>query len=166
MEIGYWRGAPSSCEKSGRQSIVGSVECARFVYPVRLVPSALHSNHATVKEDSVRFGKLKFLASVLALALALTACTPSPETVGDLTRTSIQEVFRGDPRFKDTGIEVMQVKLSASGERQYQGVASVKYAGTTHEVPVKVLLDGMSIKWSTAPDAFSFVPDKAPAPAQ
>lgn len=129
-----------------------------------MLSASSDSCHATVKENPVTFGKLKLAAGGLALALALSACSPSPETVGELTKTSIQEVFRGDPRFAGTAIQVTQVRLSAAGEKQYEGMASVQFAGVTHEVPVKVVLDGLGIKWSTAPDAFAFVPNTPPAP--
>lgn len=110
----------------------------------------------------MRFGKLKFLASILALALALIGCNPTPETVGDMARTSIQDVLRVDPRFEGSGVEVVKVQLTPEGERQYKGVASIRHKGVVHEVPVNVLVDGLSIKWSTAPDAFSFVPQNKP----
>jgi hypothetical protein len=117
------------------------------------------------KDNSVQFipfGKLKFLAAAFLFALALAGCSQTPETIGAMAKTSIQEVFRADPRFKDTGIEVIQVQLSVDGERQYKGLASVKHAGVMHQVPVKVLVDGLSIKWSTEPDAFSFIPPNRP----
>lgn len=110
------------------------------------------------------FGQLKALAGVLLLALALSGCTPRPETVGEMARTSIEDVLRVDPRFKDTGVEVVRVQLTEEGERKYKGIASVKHEGVVHDVPVDVLVDGLSIKWSTAPDAFAFVPQKKPAP--
>jgi hypothetical protein len=107
-------------------------------------------------------GKLKRQAAALVVALSLLGCSPTPETVGEMAKTSIQEVLRVDPRFKDTGIEVAAVKLTATGERMYKGTASIRHQGAVHEVPVDVLVDGLSIKWTTAPDAFSFVPQTAP----
>ncbi len=107
-------------------------------------------------------GKLKFLAAMLLFVWALTGCTPTPETVGEMARTSIQDVLRVDPRFEGSGIEVVRVQLKEQGERKYKGVASIRHKGAVHEVPVDVLVDGLSIKWSTAPDAFSFMPQTKP----
>ena len=109
------------------------------------------------------FGKLKTLAGMRLVAATLAACTPRPETVGEMARTSIEDVLRVDPRFKDTGVAVVRVQLTEQGERKYKGIASVKHEGVVHEVPVDVLVDGLSIKWSTAPDAFAFVPQKKAA---
>ncbi|MFZ4535841.1 hypothetical protein [Propionivibrio sp.] len=110
----------------------------------------------------MQFGKLKFLASLLAIATALIGCSPTPQTVGEMAKKSIQDVLRVDPRFKDTGVEVVQVQLTEEGERQYKGIASIKHNGVMHDVPVNVVLDGLSIKWSTAPNAFSFIPPNRP----
>lgn len=103
-------------------------------------------------------GKLKNLAGMLLIAAALVACSPTPETVGQMAKTSIQDVLRVDPRFEGSAIEVVGVQLTLASERQYRGIASIKHQGVLHEVPVDVQVDGLSIKWSTAPDAFSFVP--------
>jgi hypothetical protein len=110
----------------------------------------------------MQFGKLKSFAGVLLCTLALAGCSPTPETVGQMAKTSIQDVLRVDPRFEGSGIEVTKVQLTLEGERQYKGIASIKHKGREHEVPVNVLVDGLSIKWSTAPDAFSFVPQHKP----
>lgn len=103
-------------------------------------------------------GKIKTLAGMLLIAAALIACSPTPETVGQMAKTSIQDVLRVDPRFEGSGIEVLGVQLALQSERQYKGIARIKHQGAMHEVPVDVQVDGLSIKWSTAPDAFSFVP--------
>lgn len=108
----------------------------------------------------LKSGKLQFLTGMLLFALLLTACTPRPETVGEMARTSIEDVLRVDPRFEGSGIEVVRVQLTEEGEKRYKGLASIKHNGVVHEVPVNVLVDGLSIKWSTAPDAFSFLPQK------
>jgi hypothetical protein len=110
----------------------------------------------------VVIGKIKVFASLVLCVAALTACSPTPETIGEMARTSIQDVLRVDPRFEGTGITVVGVKLTAEGERQYKGIASIKHNGVVHEVPVSVLVDGLSIKWDTAPDAFAFMPQIKP----
>lgn len=113
----------------------------------------------------MQLGKMKVLVnviSVLALAVALIGCSPTPETVGEMARTSIQDVLKVDPRFKDTGVEVVRVQLALDGDKQYKGIASIRHNGVVHEIPVTVLVDGLSIKWSTAADAFSFIPQTRP----
>jgi PBP1b-binding outer membrane lipoprotein LpoB len=117
---------------------------------------------AITKDIFMQFGKSKLLFSVLALALALIGCSPTPETVGEMARTSIQDVLKVDPRFKGTGVEVVRVQLAVDGDQQYKGIASIRHNGVVHEIPVNVLVDGLSIKWSTAPDAFSFIPQTRP----
>ena len=79
-----------------------------------------------------------------------------------MAKTSIQDVLRVDPRFEGTGIEVVKVQLSVEGDKQYTGIASIKHKDVVHEVPVKVLVDGLKIKWSTEPEAFSFIPTNKP----
>jgi PBP1b-binding outer membrane lipoprotein LpoB len=117
---------------------------------------------AITKDIFMQFGKLKLLVSVLALALALIGCSPTPETVGEMARTSIQDVLKVDPRFQGTGVEVVRVQLAVDGDKQYKGIASIRHKGVVHEIPVNVVVDGLSIKWSTAPDAFSFIPQTRP----
>lgn len=110
----------------------------------------------------MRFLKLKFLVAGLAVTLALIGCNPTPETIGNIAKTSIQEILRVDPRFEGTGIEVVKVQLRVDSGQQYTGIASIKYKEVVHDIPVTVLVDGLSIKWSTTPDAFSFVPQTKP----
>lgn len=107
-------------------------------------------------------GRLKFLAASLLFAVLLGGCSPTPETVGEMAKTSIQDVLRVDPRFEGTGVEVVRVRLSEEGDKKYQGIASIRYHDVEHDVPVKVLVDGLSIKWNTDPDAFSFIPQNKP----
>ncbi|MBL8414568.1 MAG: hypothetical protein JNM42_09045 [Propionivibrio sp.] len=110
----------------------------------------------------MQFGKFKLLLGGLALGLALIGCSPTPETVGEMARTSIQDVLRVDRRFQGTGVEVVRVQLVADGDKQYKGIASIRHNGVVHEIPVNVQVDGLSIQWSTAPDAFSFIPQTRP----
>jgi hypothetical protein len=117
---------------------------------------------AITKDIVMQLGKSTLLVGVLALVLTFSACSPTPETVGEMATTSIQDVLKVDPRFKGTGVEVVRVQLAADGDKQYKGIASIRHKGVVYEVPVKVQLDGLNIQWSTAPDAFSFIPPTRP----
>jgi hypothetical protein len=117
---------------------------------------------AITKDIVMQFGKLTLLVSVLALVWTFSGCSPTPETVGEMARTSIQDVLKVDPRFKGTGVEVVRVQLAEDGDKQYKGIASIRHNGVVYEVPVNVQLDGLNIQWSTAPDAFSFIPRTRP----
>ncbi len=111
----------------------------------------------------MKFRQIKLLAATLLCALTLAACSPpAPDTVAAMAKTSMQDILRVDPRFEGSGVEVVKVQLTADGERKYKGLASIKYKGAVHDVPVNVLVDGLSIKWDTAPDAFSFIPQTKP----
>lgn len=109
------------------------------------------------------YSKLKSFTAILLCSVTLTACTPRPETVAQMAQASIEEVLHVDPRFAGSNVEVIKVQVTEDGERKYKGIASIKHNDVVHEVPVDVLIDGLSIKWSTAPDAFSFIqPNKPP----
>ncbi len=100
-------------------------------------------------------------ASALIVALVLAGCFPAPEQAGELTRVSMQEHFRKDPRFKDKGIEVIAVRVTGGEDRQLEAVASVAHAGKTYEVPVTIILDGVNLEWFADPSALRLL-----APAQ
>jgi hypothetical protein len=132
-------------------------------YAARSCVPLTEKQHATTKDHPVKLCRIKLLAATLLCALALAACSPpAPETVAAMAKTSMQDILRVDPRFEGSGVEVVNVQLAVDGERKYKGVASIKYKGVVHDVPVNVLVDGLSIKWDTAPDAFSFVPQIKP----
>lgn len=111
-----------------------------------------------------RFARHKMALAAMALcALMLTACSPTPDSAGKLAKTSMQKVLQADPRFAGTGVEVVEVQLLADGEKQYKGIARVKYHDAVYDVPVQVLIDGLTISWNTTPGAFSFIPENKPA---
>ena len=110
----------------------------------------------------MHFKQFRFFAGAALCALALTACSPSPETASQMAKTSIQDVLSVDKRFEGTKVTVEQVQLSVVADKQYKGTASIKYMDKVYDVPVDVRVDGLKIQWSTAPDAFYFIPQTTP----
>ncbi len=104
--------------------------------------------------------------SIVILTLALAACFPGPEKVGELARTSMQQRFRDDPQFQGSGVEVVGVRVVGGGDKQFDAVASVLHAGKTHEVPVVIVVDGINLQWFAAPAAFAFATRSKPADPQ
>lgn len=104
--------------------------------------------------------------AMLIVACALAACFPGPEKVGELARASMQQYFRSNPEFQGSGIEVVRVRVTGGGDRQFAALASVSYAGTTHEIPVTVIVDGINLQWFAEPGAFAFVSQTSAPPAQ
>ncbi len=96
-------------------------------------------------------------AALLTLACVLAGCYPGPEKLGELTRTSMQQRFRSDPQFKDSGAEVVRVQVTGGGDKRFEAVASVLHAGRTYEVPITILIDGINLEWLADPAAFSFL---------
>lgn len=107
--------------------------------------------------------KSRLAVVLLALACALSGCFPGPEKLGELTRTSMQQHFRRDPQFKDSGAEIVQVRVTGGGDKRFDAMASVRHAGKTHEVPITILLDGINLEWLADPAAFSFLVPSKPA---
>ena len=104
--------------------------------------------------------------AVIALCLLLAACVPGPEKAGELTRVSMQEYFRYDPQFKGQGIEVLEVRVTGGQDKQLEGVATIRHAGKSHEVPVIIVLDAVNLAWFAQPGGLAFLasprPDSAP----
>lgn len=113
--------------------------------------------------------QLKALAvkiAILAMGLMLAGCFPGPEKVGELARTSMQQRFRDDPQFQGSGIEVVDVRVTGGGDKQFDAVASVLHAGKTHAVPVVIVVDGINLQWFAAPNAFAFAAPAKPVDPQ
>ena len=104
--------------------------------------------------------------ALIALCLLLAACTPGPEKAGELTRVSMQEYFRYDPQFRGQGIEVLAVRVTGGQDKQLEGVATIRHAGKSHEVPVIIVLDAVNLAWFAQPGGLAFLasprPDSAP----
>ncbi|MCM8610789.1 hypothetical protein [Accumulibacter sp.] len=98
--------------------------------------------------------------AVIAVCLLLAACTPGPEKAGELTRVSMQEYFRYDPQFKGQGIEVLEVRVTGGQDKQLEGVATIRHAGKSHEVPVIIVLDGVNLAWFAQPGGLAFLARK------
>lgn len=111
----------------------------------------------------MRPATLPLRAALLALVFVLAGCFPGPEKLGELTRTSMQQRFRSDPQFKDSGAEVLRVRVTGGGDKRFEAVASVLHAGKTHEVPITILIDGINLEWLADPAAFSFLAPGKPA---
>jgi hypothetical protein len=98
--------------------------------------------------------------AVIALCLLLAACVPGPQKAGELTRVSMQEYFRYDPQFKGQGIEVLEVRVTGGQDKQLEGVATIRHAGKTHEVPVIIVLDAVNLAWFAQPGGLAFLARK------
>ncbi len=99
--------------------------------------------------------------AVIALCMLLAACVPGPEKAGELTRVSMQEYFRYNPQFKGQGIEVLEVRVTGGQEKQLEGVATIRHAGKSHEVPVIIVLDAVNLAWFAQPGGLAFLARQA-----
>lgn len=105
---------------------------------------------------------LRWLASIIGTTLLLSSCYPPPDKLGELTKTSMQQRFRSDPQFKDSGIEVLRVQIGSGADKTFAALASVAYAGKTYDVPLTVILDGIHLEWFAPPGAFAFLSPSQP----
>lgn len=94
---------------------------------------------------------------LLTLALLLAGCFPSPEKIGELTKTSMQQRFRSDPRYSGTGIEVIAVRVVGSADKTHDAIATVTHAGKKHDIPIKIVVDGINLEWYAGSTAFDFL---------
>ena len=104
--------------------------------------------------------------ALIALCLLLAACTPGPEKAGELTRVSMQEYFRYDPQFRGQGIEVLAVRVTGGQDRELEGVATIRHAGKSHEVPVIIVLDAVNLAWFAQPGGLAFLASPRPDSAR
>lgn len=109
--------------------------------------------------------KISIVRLALALALALVslllvACGPSPEKVGEMVKTSMQQTFSTDKQFSQFGLTVESVQAIKESDNRYQGMATIRHDGTTHNVPVQITAQGDNVIWKTEPGAFMFVIQK------
>jgi|GEM_PF-1220984 len=99
------------------------------------------------------------------LALLLAGCVPSPEKIGELTKTSMQQRFRSDPRYSGTGIEVIAVRVVGSADKTHDAIATVSHAGKKHDIPIKIVVDGINLEWHAGSTAFDFLTATTTTPA-
>ena len=105
---------------------------------------------------------LPIAASVLAAFLVvLLGCGPKPERVSEMVLASMQEKFRTDSQLSTLGIEVVRVQVVKEGDNRFQGIATVKHEGDSHQVPVQITAEGDNVIWRTDSGAFAFVMQKA-----
>jgi len=101
----------------------------------------------------------RLLLTVL-LAVIVAGCGLSKDDIADTVKTSTQQKFDSDSQFKDWHLWVTGVDVLSKGGNQYQGIAHIYHAGTSHDVPVEITVDGRDVMWQTAPGAFVFVLQK------
>jgi hypothetical protein len=104
--------------------------------------------------------------AMIAICLLLAACVPGPDKAAELTRVSMQEHFRYDPQFRGQGVEVLAVRITGGQDKQLEGVATIRHAGKSHEVPVTIVLDGVNLAWFAQPGGLAFLASRRPDSAQ
>ncbi len=111
--------------------------------------------------------KLPPLRFCLLLALLLAGCFPSPEKVGELTRTSIEQRLRSDDKYRQSGAQVLAVRVTGQTGKAYDAVATISHAGKNRDIPLKIVVDGVNLEWFSGDGAFDFLKTapSTPAPA-
>lgn len=90
-----------------------------------------------------------------SLALGLQGCRPSTSEIGGTVKTSMQQTLDSDPQFKDLHLTVESITVIRAGGNVYQGLAKVRSATESHDIPVKITDDGNNMMWQTEPGAFA-----------
>ncbi|HPP47074.1 MAG TPA: hypothetical protein PLF25_06180 [Accumulibacter sp.] len=109
--------------------------------------------------------KLPRLRFCLLLALLLAGCFPSPEKVGELTRTSIEQRLRSDDKYRHSGAQVLAVRVTGQTGKAYDAVATISHAGKNRDIPLKIVVDGVNLEWFSGDGAFDFLVPVLPAPS-
>ncbi len=80
-----------------------------------------------------------------------------------LTRGMVKETLgrHYHSRFKGQGIEVLEVRVTGGQEKQLEGVATIRHAGKSHEVPVIIVLDAVNLAWFAQPGGLAFLARQA-----
>lgn len=72
----------------------------------------------------------------------------------------LQNEFADNPRYAKYALQVHDLTLVQSGDRDFKGIAKVSMDGQTYDVDVEVIVDGSNIMWRTGPAALSFLAGK------
>ena len=79
------------------------------------------------------------------------------EQIEETVKTSMQQTFSTNSRFKKYNLKVERVQAFKKGDNSYKGLVSVIYKGTSHNVAVEITVDGNKILWEAAPGTFMFI---------
>ncbi|MBL8398873.1 MAG: hypothetical protein JNL84_12145 [Candidatus Accumulibacter sp.] len=93
----------------------------------------------------------------LLLILLLGGCFPSPEKIGELTRTSIEQRLRNDSQYRDSEFRVLAVRVVGPGDKVYDALATISHAGQNRDIPIKIVVDGINLEWYAGSGAFDFL---------
>jgi hypothetical protein len=69
----------------------------------------------------------------------------------------MQQKFDSDPQFKEFHFNVIRVQVMKESDNRFQGIASIRHEGVTHDVSVQIVASGEGVIWKTEPGAFMFV---------
>ncbi len=89
----------------------------------------------------------------LILAIALVACGPSPDAIGQKVLDSMRE----STELRQAGVSVTKVIVIKESGNKYQGIATVHYKDIERQVSVQVVTDGEGVMWKVEPGAFMFI---------
>jgi hypothetical protein len=103
---------------------------------------------------------MKYLAFSIFVALLLVGCGMSTDQIGETVKESMQQTFDTDAQFKVWHLSVTKVQVIKQSDNQYQGIATVLYEGTSHDVPVEITADDSNVMWQVQPGGFAFVAQK------
>ncbi|HEV7766045.1 MAG TPA: zinc ribbon domain-containing protein [Thermoanaerobaculia bacterium] len=82
---------------------------------------------------------------------------PSPEQVGEMVKLLIQQKFDSDPAFSKFGLKVERVLALREADNRYQGIATIRYEGEAHDVPVQIVANPEGTMWKIEPGALLFI---------
>jgi len=95
----------------------------------------------------------------LMLSTLFTSCGKSISDIEQMVAVSMQETFDTDPDFKTFNIKVEEVSVVKSEGNKYEGIATVDYKGTLHNVSIRVTVGDDNLIWKTDKGAFMFLLD-------
>ena len=112
-----------------------------------------------MKKLIMKMFRLRYLM-IAVICIVMAGCGYSNEQISQNVKSEIQRSLNNSPQYKDYCMVVSDVQIVSERHNVYSGIVTVLHENTSHDIKVKITVDGDRFLWELPPMSFMFLAQK------